>query len=277
MIHPPDWRALNQANWDERVPIHLNAKDAYDLAALRAGTERLDPIATEILGPVAGKRVLHLQCHFGMNSLMIARLGANVTGLDFSPPAIATARGLAAELGLSRRARFVEANVYDALTALLAPGGFDRVFVSWGALCWLPDMAEWARVVAEFLAPGGYLALADAHPFVYVFDSATATPDGMPGWYVPYLSRAASLEDEPSDYADPTARLRNSRTWQWLHPVSDILTALIAAGLRIDRFQEHDSCVWRIYHNMVRRGPDDYAWPDKPWLPLSFSLRATKP
>ncbi len=277
MAIPPDWRALNQANWDERVTIHINARDTYDLATLRAGGGGLDPIAAEILGPVDGRRVLHLQCHFGMDSLRIVRLGAAVTGIDFSPPAIAAARSLAAEIGLADRARFVEANVYDALTALPEPGGFDRVFVSWGALCWLPDMTAWARVVADFLAPGGYLALADAHPFGYVFDSATATPDGMPGWYVPYLARGASMEDDPRDYADPAARLRNSRTWQWLHPVSDILTALIQAGLRIDRFQEHDSCVWRLFENLVERGPGDYTWPEKPWLPLSFSLRASKP
>jgi SAM-dependent methyltransferase len=275
MAVPPDWRALNQANWDERVPIHVAAKETYDLAAFRAGADRLDPIATEILGPVAGKRVLHLQCHFGMDSLRIARQGGSVTGVDFSPPAIATARSLAAELSLS--VRFVEANVYDAPTALPEPGGFDRVFVSWGALCWLPDIFAWARVVAGFLAPGGYLALAEAHPFVYVFDSANATPDGMPGWYVPYLARTASMDNDARDYADPAARLRNSRTWQWLHPVSDILTALLQAGLRIDRFQEHDSCVWRVFDNLVERGPGDYTWPDKPWLPLSFSLRATKP
>jgi SAM-dependent methyltransferase len=277
MVVPPDWRALNQANWDERVPIHVNARQTYDLAALRAGSDRLDPIAAEILGPAAGQRVLHLQCHFGMDSLLIAQQGASVTGVDFSPPAIAMARSLAAQLGLVDRARFVEANVYDTLTAIPEAGGFDQVFVSWGALCWLPDMAAWARVVAEFLAPGGYLALADAHPFVYVFDSARATPDGLPGWYVPYLERTASMEDDPRDYADPEARLRNSRTWQWLHPISDILTALIQAGLRIDRFQEHDSCAWRVFDTLTRRGPDDYAWPGRPWLPLSFSLRATKP
>lgn len=277
MTLPRDWRVLNQANWDERVLIHINAKEAYDLPALRAGTHRLDPIAAEVLGPVDGKRVLHLQCHFGMDSLLIARLGASVTGLDFSPPAIVMARSLAAELGLADRARFVEANVYDALTALPAAGGFDRVFVSWGALCWLPDMVAWARIVAAFLEPGGYLALADAHPFAYVFDSANATPDGMPAWYVPYLGRTASPENDARDYADPTARLRNSRTLQWLHPVSDILTALIEAGLRIDRYEEHDSVVWRMFENLARRGPDGYAWPGKPWLPLSFSLRATKP
>jgi SAM-dependent methyltransferase len=274
---PPDWHALNQANRDERVPIHVDAKPAYDLAALRAGTDRLDPIAATILGPVGGLRVLHLQCHFGMDSLVLARQGAAVTGVDFSSPAIAIARSLAAELGLAHRARFVEANVYDAPAALPEPGTFDRVLVSWGALCWLPDIAAWARIVAGFLAPGGYLALAEAHPFVHVFDSDKAAPGGMPVWYVPYLGREATLEDQPRDYADPDATSRNSRTWQWLHPLGDILSALIGAGLRIDRFEEHDSLTWRLFDRLVKRGPDDYAWPDKPWLPLAFSLRATKP
>jgi len=278
MTTPMDWRTLNQANWDERVAIHVNAPNTYDIAALHAGNDLLDPIATAVLGLVDGARVLHLQCHFGMDTLKIARRGAAaVTGVDFSPAAIAAARTLTEDVGLADRARFVEANVYDALTALPEPGGFDRVFVSWGALCWLPDIAAWARVVAEFLAPGGYLALAEAHPFVYVFDSATATPDGMPGWYVPYLGRSGSLEDDARDYADPEARLRNTRTWQWLHPISDIIMGLTRAGLRIDRFEEHDSCAWQVYETLVRRGPHEYVWPGKPWLPLSFSLRAVKP
>ncbi len=131
-------------------------------------------------------------------------MGAIVTGLDFSPPAIATARALTAELGLSDRARFVEANVYDALAALPEHGMFDRVFVSWGALCWLPDLVEWARIVAAFLAPGGFLALAEAHPAAYVFDDRDrATGDGMPGWYALYSGRTASLESNTEDYADP--------------------------------------------------------------------------
>ena len=273
----PDWRALNQANWDERVPIHVNSPYMYDLAALRAGKDRLDPIATEALGPVDGLRVLHLQCHFGMDSLTLAQQGASVTGVDFSPPAIETAKALAMELGLSNRARFVAANVYDAPTALPEPGTFDRVFVSWGALCWLPDMTAWARVVAGFLKPGGFLALAEAHPAAYVFDDMTATADGRPGWYMPYLGREPMLEDRPEDYADPTARLQNSRTVEFLHPLSDILMGLINAGLRIDRFHEHGGVTWPMFTHLVKHGPGDYRWPDKPWLPLSYSLRAAKP
>ena len=140
MTIPPDWRALNQANWDERVGVHLNRPRLhYNLDKLRAGTEQLDTIAAGILGPVDGLRVLHLQCHFGADTLTIAQQGAAVTGLDFSPPAIEAARSLAIELGLADRARFVEANVYDAEAAIDEPAAFDRVFVRWGALCWLPE------------------------------------------------------------------------------------------------------------------------------------------
>ena len=276
MTTTPDWLNLNRANWDERVPLHLNAPDVYALAPLRDGSARLGPIASEILGPVSGLRVLHLQCHFGLDTLTIAQQGARAIGLDFSAPAIAAARDLARETNLSDAARFVEANVYDALSALPEPGTFDRVFVSWGALNWLPDLFAWARVVAAFLRPGGYLALAEAHPMAYVFDDLTATPDGRPGWYAAYLERAPLLEDRPEDYADPAARLRNSRTVECVHPLSDLFMALIAAGLRIERFHEHDRAAWRMFSCQTRHGPGDYRWPDKPWLPLSYSLRAVK-
>jgi SAM-dependent methyltransferase len=274
MTIPNDWLDLNLANWNERVPLHLNT---YGLEALRQGTGRLDPIATAILGPTDGLRVLHLQCHFGKDTLAIAQQGAAVTGLDFSPPAIAAARSLAGELGLTKRASFALANVYDAQAAINEPGSFDRVFVSWGALVWLPDMPAWARVVASFLKPNGFLALAEAHPFAFVFDDRTATADGRPGWHMPYLSREPLLEDRTDDYADPTARLNNSRTVEFLHPLSDILTALIDAGLRIERFLEHDSVVWQMFAGLQQRGPGEYVWPDQPWLPLSYSLRAVKP
>jgi SAM-dependent methyltransferase len=278
MTTGPDWLSLNLANWNERVPIHLNATGVhYKLDALRNGSEQLDPIARDILGPVDGLRVLHLQCHFGADTLTIEQHGATVTGLDFSPPAIMAARSLAAEVNLTDRAKFIEANIYDAETAVNEPAAYDRVFVSWGALCWLPDIHAWARIVVSFLKPNGYLALADAHPFIYVFDDMTATADGMPGWYAPYLDRQPMIEDRPEDYADPTARLKNSRTVEVLHPISDVIMALINAGLRIDRFLEHDSIVWRPFSHLRRREPGGYVWPDRPWLPLSYSLRASKP
>ena len=251
----------------------------YNQANLRAGTARPEPLSAAVLGPLQGQKILHLQCHFGMDSLALAQNGADVVGVDFSVPAIETARALASELDLVDRARFVVSDVYETPSALPEPASFDRVFVSWGALCWLPDMVGWAHVVAHFLKPGGWLALAEAHPAAYIFDSAAkiASPDGMPGWFMPYLGRDPLIEDRTEDYADPDAVLTNTRTHEWLHPISDILMGLIGAGLRIDRFLEHDSIRWPMFDCLVPDGTGGYRWPDKRWLPLSYSLRASKP
>ena len=272
----PEWRAQNRANWDERVAIHLKSRTMYNRADLRAGIARPEPLGAAVLGPLDGRKILHLQCHFGMDSLALAQNGAHVVGVDFSAPAIDAARALAAELGLADRARFAVSDVYDAASALHEPASFDRVFVSWGALCWLPDLVGWAKVVAHFLKPGGWLALAEAHPAAYVFDSRLKTADGMPGWFVPYLGREASIEDRTDDYADPNAVLTHTRTHEWVHPIADILMAAIGAGLRIDSFQEHDSVRWPMFDCLVPDGTGAYRWPDKPWLPLSYSLRASK-
>ena len=183
-----DWRAVNRANWDERVPIHL-AAPSYDLGPLRAGKGRLHPIEEAELRPVAGLRVLHLQCHFGRDTLTLAQRGAEVVGLDFSGPAIKAARALAAEIGLADRARFVEADLYDAPAAIREPGAFDLVFVTWGAIYWLPDIRRWAEIVAFFLKPGGTLYLAEGHPSALVFDDMAPKHDGLPGWFAPYFDR----------------------------------------------------------------------------------------
>jgi SAM-dependent methyltransferase len=162
-----NWRELNRANWDERVAVHL-APGGYDLSPMRAANGRLDAIVEGELGAVAGLRVLHLQCHFGKDSLILASRGAKITGLDFSGPAIRVARSLAAEL--RRPARFVQADLYDAPTAIPEPASFDLVFTTWGTVTWLPDVDRWARVVVHFLRPGGALYFADAHPAARVFD-----------------------------------------------------------------------------------------------------------
>ena len=175
-----DWLAFNQANWNERVAVHLGPA-GYDLAPLRAGQGRLDAITESELGLVAGLRVLHLQCHFGKDSLVLASRGAVVTGLDFSGAAIDAAWELAAELGLP--ARFVQAAVHEVPSALPDPGSFDMVFTTWGTITWLPDLDVWARAVAHALRPGGALYLADAHPAAYVFDDmAGRDADGLWTW-----------------------------------------------------------------------------------------------
>ncbi len=270
-----DWRALNRANWDERVPIHL-AAPIYDPAPLRAGLARKNAIEEAELGTVDGLRLLHLQCHFGRDTLILAQRGATVVGLDFSPPAIMAARALAEELGFADRARFVEADLYDAPDAIREPASFDRVYVTWGAICWLPDIAGWARIVAHFLRPGGSLYLAEGHPAALVFDDAVSQPDGRPGFFLPYFHSEPLVLEDATDYADPDARLTNARTCQWIHPIGAVVTALISAGLRLDWLHEHDAITWRMFRCLIE-GPDGlYRWPDKPWLPLAYSLQATR-
>lgn len=275
MTQPEDWRQINRANWDERVPIHLGAA-SYDLTALRAGRGRLHPIEESELRPVEGLRVLHLQCHFGRDTLTLAQRGAEVVGLDFSAPAVRAARDLSTELGLDGRARFVEADLYDAPAAIHEPAAFDLVYVTWGAIYWLPDIRRWAEIVAFFLRPGGTLYLAEGHPSALVFDDAAPKHGQMPGWFAPYFDRDACVYDDPSDYADPNAKLANARTYSWMHPLGETVTSVLAAGMSLKWLHEHDRVPWRMFDLLVEDDEGMYRWPMEPWLPLAFSLRAER-
>jgi SAM-dependent methyltransferase len=272
--------ALNRRRWDELVGVHL-APGGYDLAPLRRGEGRLHAIEEaelgEACGALDGRRLIHLQCHFGADTLTLAQRGAEVVGVDFSPEAIRAATALASELGLAGRARFVQCNVYDAPAAVGSPGSFDLAFVTWGAISWLPDIAAWGRVVAHFLRPGGRLYLAEGHPAALVFDDLAAGADGMPGWFAPYFARAPILVEGSGDYANFDAVLENAREVGFLHPLGDIIAALNAAGLSIRFLREHDALPWRMFKCLLR-GPDGmWRWPDRPWLPLAFSLMAERP
>ena len=273
---PELWHAANRASWDESVPLHLKS-DFYDVANLRAGTAQLYPIERAELGPLRDLDVLHLQCHFGYDSLILARQGARVTGVDFSAPAIAAARDLAAELGLADRARFIEANVYDVTMQLDAKAGFDLVFVTWGALMWLHDIRRWAGIVAHFIRPGGRIYLADGHPFALTLhEAATMDGDGRLRHGTPYFGSGPIRSDDPHDYADEAAVMVNSTSYVSLHTLGDIVTSLIDAGLRLEYLHEHDAVPWRMVEGL-RADPDRmYRWPDRPWLPLAFSLSARR-
>ena len=273
---PNDWRTSNCASWDERVPLNLQAH-SYDLAALRAGEGRLSPIEEAELGLVDGLSVLHLQCHFGRDSLALAQRGARVTGLDFSGEAINVARGLATELDLDKRTRFVEADVYAAPDAISAPAAFDRVFVTWGALNWLPDIVAWAKVVSHFLRLGGALYLAEFHPIGFVFDDETKGADGMSRWSRPYFGREPRIDPAPRSFTADATRLDSGPTYEWVHPLGEIVTALSAAGLALKWLHEHDAAPWSPLSSCLRRDDDGlWRWPDKSWLPLSFSLWAER-
>ena len=269
----------NRRHWDERVAVHL-APGGYDLADLRAGRGRVSDLEeaelAEIFGALAGRRIIHLQCHFGADTLGFAQRGAEVVGVDFSPAGMATARRLADELGLSGRARFVECNVYDAPEAVGEAGTFDGVFVSWGAITWLPDIGAWAQVVAHFLRPGGRLYLAEAHPTALVFDDLAEGTDGRPGWFAPYFAREVVPFDDHGDYANPDAVLQHSQQYGWVHPMGDLLAALADTGLALRFLREHDGVPWAMFRCLVRHADGFYRWPDRPWLPLAFSLAAEK-
>ena len=274
MAETDDWRATNRRMWDERVAVHI-APGGYDLATLRAGAGELNAIEEAELGSVAGLRVLHLQCHFGRDSLILAQRGAaEVVGVDFSVPAIETARALATELRLP--ARFVLSDVYDAPAAVGGAGSFDLVFITWGTICWLPDLPGWARVIAHFLRPGGTLYFAEAHPAAMVLDDRVKLPDGMPGFVLPYAQRGPIEWEQTEDYANRDAVLTQTRSIEWQHPLSDVLNALIGAGLRLDWLHEHDALTWRQFACLVEDESGLYRWPGPSWLPLSYSLHATR-
>jgi SAM-dependent methyltransferase len=269
-----DWRGINHALWEERVAVHL-APGGYDLSPLRAGAAPLDAIVDQELGSVDGLRILHLQCHIGRDTLALAQRGADVTGLDFSGAAISAARDLAGELGLSDRVRFVECDLYAAREALPQSGAFDLVFVTWGALGWLPDIVDWARIVAFYLRRGGRLYLAEGHPFAWVFDDQAATNDpAKPGWLAPYFETNAIETEETEDYANRTAKLLHTRVVTWMHPLAVVISALREAGFALDWLHEHPRVTWQMFRCLVRDPDGLWTWPDRPWLPLSYSLSA---
>lgn len=261
------WLELNRRAWDERVPLHVSSA-FYDNDTFVAGRSSLQPFEVEELGDVGGKSLLHLQCHFGQDTLSWARRGARVTGLDFSEPAIAEARRLADEVGVE--ADFVVADVYDAVEAL---GGrtFDVVFTGLGALVWLPDIVRWAQVCASLVRPGGQLYLAEFHPITETFDDRLQVAE-------PYFRPEGHRWDTPGSYVDLEATTENNQTWEWTHPLGAVVTALIDAGLRLRFLHEHAHTLWQRFPLLERHGDGTYHLPPAmPSLPLMYSLAADKP
>jgi SAM-dependent methyltransferase len=253
----------NRALWDELTPIHL-ASDFYDVDSFRAGRSSLRRIEVEELGEVTGKTLLHLQCHFGMDTLSWARLGAEVTGCDLSARSIEVARSLAEDLGV--KARFVCCELYHLPHVL--DGDFDVVFTSYGALPWLPDIGGWADVVRHFLRPGGIFYMVEFHPVIHAFGDGPESD----------LAESYFHRDEPhpwkakATYADPTATVSNT-SFQWHHPLGDVVSSLVDRGLAIELLHEHPSSPERLRPWMVQ---DEDGWWRSPLdaLPALFSLRA---
>lgn len=268
----------NHRVWEERARFHLETPmyRGY-LERLRAGGDTLLPFDDAVLGDLRGRRVLHLQCHVGPDTLSLARRGAEVVGVDFSGEAVEQATKLAREFALADRVRFLRSDIY-ALPDVLE-GEFDLVYTSYGALCWLHDMGAWAKVAARYVRPSGRLIAIDSHPMGDSID------DEFKGGEQPRLQYRYFAQPEPLrfedgvNYADPDRKSEHSVSYAWIHSLQDILQSVLDAGLKLTQFREHPECYWRRFPNMTLGEDGLYRLPDElhgRW-PLTFSLEARRP
>lgn len=255
----------NKAAWNERTHLHL-ASEFYDMPAFLAGKNALQSIELELLGDVQDKSILHLQCHFGQDTLSLARMGAHVTGVDLSDRAIAEAEKLAEELALP--ARFICCNLYDLPDHL--DEQFDVVFTSYGTIGWLPDLDRWAAVVQRFLKPGGRFVFVEFHPVVWMFD------DDFSQVKYRYFNSGPIIETVEGTYADREAPV-NLESIGWNHDLGEVLGSLLAQKLEIVHFQEYDYSPYHSFSHMEKIGENQYRIKhlgDK--IPLVYSLLVRK-
>ena len=274
---PLDARAFiaeNQGLWDEWTAIHETSA-FYDLDGFRKGGIRLRPYELEDVGAVVDQTLLHLQCHFGIDTLSWARLGARVTGVDFSPAAIDLAARLAVELGFPE-ARFIRSTIDDLPSVL--DEQFDVVYTSRGVLGWLPDVRALAAVVARFVRPGGRFYIAEIHPVAQAFENEGVQPGELVLRY-PYWEHREPLSfPVHGSYADPTAEVQTTTEHGWDHGLGEIVSALIEAGLEIRTLREYPFIDWQLDF-LVEGADGTWRLPSTVAgeLPLMFSILATKP
>jgi SAM-dependent methyltransferase len=267
------YRQANLENWEARVPSQLAADGARALADDPSALSSVVAYDAARLGDLTGVRAIHLQCHIGTDTLSLARLGAEVTGLDFSPSAIEAARALCSRANVP--SRFVVSDVYEAGTAL---GGerFDLVYTGVGALCWLPDIVGWARVVAGLLEPGGRLFLRELHPVLFTLDDERA--DELLVIRYPYFNTAEpQFVDSPTTYGDRSVELAAPQRYVWNHGLGEVVTALLECGLRITSLLEHDESEWHALPWMVPTGNGRHGLPEgRERVPLMYTVTAVK-
>jgi SAM-dependent methyltransferase len=271
-----EYLAINRANWDERAPAHAASPDyAIDRfiedPAFLSEVVRFD---SDRLGEITGLTGVHLQCHIGTDTVSLARLGARMTGLDLSPRSLREARDLAERTHAA--VRFVEADVYSALD-VLEPGSFDLVYTGIGALCWLPDIARWARTVAGLLRPGGRLFVRDKHPMLATIDDSHA--DLLVVGH-PYFERAEPMVfDGGGTYVETDVTFAATRTHEWSHGLGETISALHGAGMQLTQLVEHDSVPWQALPGQMSRDEHgEWRLRDRPWrLAASFTLQARRP
>ncbi len=269
-----DYVSVNLANWNSRVPFH---ERGYALDRFRADSTYLSRVVRfdqPRLGSVSDLTGLHLQCHIGTDTLSLARLGARMTGLDFSGPALAVARRLASDCGAD--IEYVEAEVHDAVSVLGA-GRFDFVYTGIGALCWLPHIRRWAALVSELLRPGGTLFVREGHPMLWSL--AEPRSDGLVVVEYPYFeTRTGTIFEQTKTYVEHDGELASPTAIEFSHGLAEIITALMEAGLLLTLLTEHESAPWDFLPGAtVADEQGEYRLRDRPErLAATYTLKMTK-
>lgn len=266
-----DYLNVNKAHWNERVSIHKKS-ELYELESFKKGNNILHQLERNELGDIRGKTVLHLQCHFGMDTLSLEMLGAEVTGIDYSEEAISAACELRDEMKL--KSEFILSDVYSLPEKL--DKKFDIVYTSYGVLIWLPDLKKWADVISHFLKDNGFFYIAEVHPASAIFDNTVkSVKDKILKVAFPYFAgQEPQMFDEAGSYADKNAVTVNNVTYEWQHSLSEIFMSLINSGLKIEFFHEHSFTVWQQFA-WIKKCEDGYYRLDED-IPLLFSLKARK-
>lgn len=261
----PDYININQKAWNDKTDVHI-ASDFYNMQSFLEGKSTLNEIELQLLGDISGKNILHLQCHFGQDTMTFSRMGAKAKGIDLSNKAIERANEIANQLNLDTN--FICCDLYDAPNHLNEK--FDIVFTSYGTIGWLPDLDKWAKVVSHFLKPNGKFIMADFHPVVWMYDN-----DFKEVFYS-YFNIEPIIEEETGTYAEKDAQL-STKTISWNHPISEILNSLISNNLEINSFNEYDYSPYSCFNPIEEFEPNKFrikTFGNK--IPMVYSIKATK-
>ena len=256
----------NQRFWDEIASVHLKS---YDLRELREKGILIDKIQLKEIGEVKNKKMLHLQCHIGTDTLSWEHFGAEMTGVDFSEESIKIARELAKELDC--KAHFIHSNIFDLPSTHKEK--YDIVYTSQGVLAWIRDIKEWAKVIRNYLKDSGFFYMMEIHPVSSIFNDEKS---GIPEVYYSYFThgKAQSFSAGGNDYSNFDYTAKNG-TYQWTWTLSDIVNALINAGMRIEFLNEYNKAFYKAMFDMVQRDDGWWYWPGyEDIIPLIFTLKA---
>ena len=265
MENQQDYISINKETWNNKTDVHI-ASELYDVDGFLNGKSTLNDIELALLGDVKGKKILHLQCHFGQDTMTFSRMGAQATGVDLSDKAIKRAFEFAEKLNLDTQ--FVYCDIYE--TPMYIDEKFDIVFTSYGTIGWLPELNKWANVISHFLKPQGKFIMADFHPVVWMYDN------NFKSVFYSYFNVEPIIEEETGTYADKKSAL-SAKTISWNHPISEILNALIASGLEINCFNEYDYSPYNCFNETEEFEPNKFRikkYENK--IPMVYAIKATK-